>query len=68
MNVPYVILGHSERRHTVAEESNQLIADKTVVNCKLFLKTCLANGLKVSLCIGELKEEREANQVLFWFI
>lgn len=54
IGIPAVILGHSERRHTVAAESNELIAEKTV--------TCLANGLDVILCIGELLEEREANK------
>lgn len=54
MGIPNVILGHSERRHTVAAESNELIAEKTV--------TCLANGLTVILCVGEMLEEREANK------
>ena len=44
-------MGHSERRHTVAAESDELIAEKT--------KVALANGIKVILCIGELLEDRE---------
>lgn len=48
-------MGHSERRHTVAHESSELIAEKT--------RVALDKGLKVVLCVGELKEEREADRV-----
>lgn len=46
----YVIIGNSERRRDQAE-SDQLI--------NLKIKQALANDLKVILCIGETKEERE---------
>lgn len=49
-------MGHSERRHTVAAESDELIAEKT--------KVALANGVKVILCIGELLEERESGKTM----
>lgn len=51
----WTLLGHSERRHTVAHESSDLIAQKT--------RVALDKGLKVVLCVGELKEERETDQV-----
>ena len=49
----YVILGHSERRMYYGE------TDETLWN-----KLCqaLANGLRPIFCVGELLEEREANQ------
>lgn len=48
-----VLIGHSERRH-VFGESDELIAGK--------LRTALAAGLEVVLCIGETLEEREAGE------
>jgi len=48
--VPYVILGHSERR-TLFHETSELVAQKT--------KAALEVGLSVILCVGETLEERE---------
>lgn len=50
MGVRYVILGHSERRNYF-KETNELINEK--------IKACLKNNLKVILCIGESKEEKD---------
>jgi triosephosphate isomerase (TIM) len=47
----YVIVGHSERRQHFGETNH-------TVNLKL--KAVLAAGLKVILCVGETKEERES--------
>lgn len=47
----YVIVGHSERRQYFGE------TDETV---NLRAKAALAKGLKVILCLGEVKEERLA--------
>jgi triosephosphate isomerase len=51
----YVILGHSERRHVLGE-TDQMINRKIV--------KALADGLDVIFCIGELLEEREADQTM----
>lgn len=48
--VKYVIIGHSERRANLGETDE-------VVNKKM--KTALAAGLKVILCVGESKEVRK---------
>ena len=50
IGVEYVIIGHSERRQYFGE------TDITVNNR---VKAALSAGLKVILCVGELKEERE---------
>jgi len=49
----YVILGHSERRHVLAE-NDELINQKAAA--------ALKKGLDVILCVGELLEERETDQ------
>lgn len=50
IGVRYVILGHSERRQYF-KETNVFVNEK--------IKACLKNNLKVILCIGETKEERD---------
>ncbi|MBX3439704.1 MAG: triose-phosphate isomerase, partial [Planctomycetaceae bacterium] len=49
----WVILGHSERRHVLGE-TDELINRK--------VKAALGKGLWVILCVGELIEERQADQ------
>ncbi|CAE7227340.1 unnamed protein product [Rhizoctonia solani] len=49
--IPWVILGHSERR-TLFGDTDEVVADKT--------KAALDAGLSVILCIGETLDEREA--------
>lgn len=58
MGVTWVILGHSERREGfgMAGEDSELVAKKT--------KMALSEGLKVMICIGEKKEEREAGTTM----
>lgn len=51
----YVILGHSERRNILGE-SNAEVNEK--------LTAALASGLIPIVCVGELLEQREANQTL----
>lgn len=52
LNVPYVLIGHSERREYYGE-TNQILAEKT--------ELALANKLKPIFCCGEPLEIREAN-------
>ncbi|KAM0969090.1 hypothetical protein ACFX13_017657 [Malus domestica] len=51
LEVPWVILGHSERR-LILGESNEFVADKVAY--------ALSQGLKVIACVGETLEQREA--------
>jgi triosephosphate isomerase len=51
IEVPYVILGHSERREYFSE-SNAMLAEK--------VNRCFENGLKPIFCCGEALEIREA--------
>ena len=53
LDVDYVILGHSERRHVLGETDED-------VNKKV--AAALAAGLGVILCVGETLEQREAGQ------
>lgn len=50
MGVEYVILGHSERR-TYFGDTDETVAKR--------LQAALSSGLKVILCVGEYKEQRE---------
>jgi len=51
--IPYVILGHSERR-TLFHETSELVAQKT--------KAAIDETLSVILCVGETLEQREAGK------
>ena len=53
--MPWVILGHSERR-ALCGETDSVVADKVA--------KALETGLKVIACIGETLEEREAGQTV----
>lgn len=52
IGVPYVIVGHSERRQYFGE-SDLTVRDRT--------RAALDAGLKVILCVGEFKEQRLEN-------
>jgi len=53
--IPWVILGHSERR-SLFQEADNVVAQKT--------EAALKNGLKVILCVGETLQEREADKTM----
>ncbi|XP_022746439.1 triosephosphate isomerase, cytosolic [Durio zibethinus] len=55
LNIPWVIIGHSERR-LILKESNEFIGDKVAY--------ALSQGLKVIACIGETLEQREAGSTM----
>lgn len=54
MGIPYVVLGHSERR-AMCGETNEVVGTK----CKHALKA----GLSIIPCIGETLQQREAGQM-----
>ncbi|NIA06745.1 MAG: triose-phosphate isomerase [Actinobacteria bacterium] len=51
----YVIIGHSERRHTITPPE-----DDCIINRKLL--AALGSGLKVILCVGETLDQRQQDQ------
>ena len=55
LDIPWVILGHSERR-LILKEANEFVADKVVY--------ALSRGLKVIACVGETLEQREAGDTM----
>ncbi|XP_044471213.1 triosephosphate isomerase, cytosolic isoform X2 [Mangifera indica] len=55
LGIPWVILGHSERR-LILNESNEFVGDK--------VKYALSQGLKVIACVGETLEQREAGSTV----
>lgn len=55
LDIPWVILGHSERR-ALLNESNEFVGDKVAY--------ALSKGLKVIACVGETLEQREAGTTM----
>lgn len=55
LSIPWVILGHSERRALLAE-SNEFVGDKVAY--------ALSQGLKVIACVGETLEQRESGSTM----
>ncbi|KAL6980533.1 Triosephosphate isomerase, cytosolic, partial [Sarracenia purpurea var. burkii] len=55
LDIPWVILGHSERR-LLLNESNEFVGDKVAY--------ALSQGLKVIACVGETLEQRESGSTL----
>ncbi len=53
LNVGYVIVGHSERRRDFGE-TNEMVAKK--------VEAVLRNAMTPIMCVGETKEEREAQR------
>jgi len=53
--IPWVIIGHSERR-TLFGDKDHVVAQK--------VQAALEEGLNVILCVGETLEQREANETL----
>lgn len=55
LDIPWVIIGHSERRALLGE-SNEFVGDKVAY--------ALSQGLKVIACIGETLEQRESGATM----
>ncbi|XP_068668320.1 triosephosphate isomerase, cytosolic-like [Aristolochia californica] len=55
LGIPWVIIGHSERR-SLLNESNEFVGDKIVY--------ALSQGLKVIACVGETLEQRESGRTM----
>ncbi|PIA39138.1 hypothetical protein AQUCO_02700371v1 [Aquilegia coerulea] len=55
LGIPWVILGHSERR-ALLNESNEFVGDKVAY--------ALSQGIKVIACVGETLEQREAGSTV----
>lgn len=55
LNIPWVILGHSERR-ALLSESNEFVGDK--------VEYAISQGLKVIACVGETLEQRESGSTM----
>ncbi|KAH7542448.1 hypothetical protein FEM48_Zijuj02G0074900 [Ziziphus jujuba var. spinosa] len=55
LSIPWVILGHSERR-LILNESNEFVSDKVAY--------ALSQGIKVIACVGETLEQRESGSTL----
>ncbi|XP_074566507.1 triosephosphate isomerase, cytosolic-like [Curcuma longa] len=55
LGIPWVIIGHSERR-LLLNESNEFVGDKVAY--------ALSKGLKVIACVGETLEQRESGSTL----
>ncbi|KAL6204579.1 hypothetical protein ACLB2K_021846 [Fragaria x ananassa] len=55
LGIPWVIIGHSERR-LILNESNEFVGDK--------VGYALSQGLKVIACVGETLEQRESGSTV----
>ncbi|XP_068643398.1 triosephosphate isomerase, cytosolic [Aristolochia californica] len=55
LGIPWVIIGHSERR-SLLNESNEFVGDKVAY--------ALSQGIKVIACVGETLEQRESGSTM----
>ncbi|GMH12276.1 hypothetical protein Nepgr_014117 [Nepenthes gracilis] len=55
LGIPWVILGHSERR-SLLNETNEFVGDKVAY--------ALSRGVKVIACVGETLEQRESDSTM----